>query len=661
MIYFSNIQFRTCCTFVFLLSIHYNIFSQQDYEKKFLKFFNQQNLSGKVYAFDTLGGSRKMKCYPFVKDELEKIKVRATLDNKPLILDRLTKIEAEIYYLHKNYSKAIPIFTDLLAKHKIRTYKDSAEILHYLKKAYVHIHSLNKAIEIHKILEKVKNKHPDIDPWLLHPRLSTIYYEMKLYEECLNQQLLEFKDAQNNNPMLLGYFNNRGLFWGKYGNQDSAIACFNEAIKVFYIMHGNNNLKVSDEFTIGLIEGNIGQAYMEMKEFQKAIPLLEKDVSSSIRSKNFLNAGVSEIELAKCYLSLGKPQLAKPYLDSASIWLVNIDDYNSRLNLVKQYAVYYEKTKAYKASIERYNRYIYLKDSIDRQENLKELISSHVAYQMSEKEHLILENQKKISEKSSEISKEKTIRNYLLLCGALLISIIVVIAVQLRRANRQKKLLEFKNKKIKTRNWIISKSLSDKDLLIKEIHHRVKNNLQIVSSLLKLQAGKTTNKEIQVSLGEAQDRLNSMATLHQLLYKNNQMTSLSLDDYLASLIAQISASFSSTIKNVRVKINLIELELDIDTAIPLGLITNEIMSNAYKHAFDGKPGEINVSLSKLNNKYVLKISDNGIGIPANFDLSSIDSLGLDIVSILSEQIDAELKIYNNNGAHFEIVFKLNKL
>ena len=235
----------------------------------------------------------------------------------------------------------------------------------------------------------------------------------------------------------------------------------------------------------------------------------------------------------------------------------------------------------------------------------------------------------------------------------------VLISYQLKQTKTQKQLLEIKNKQIETRNEIINKSLSEKDLLIKEVHHRVKNNLQIISSLLKLQSAKTANLEIQNSLGEAQDRINSMALLHQLLYRNNQMTSLLFNEYLESLINQISGSFSLTKKNITVESHLIELELDLDTAIPLGLITNELMSNAYKHAFNGKEGIIKVELSKLvKNTYQLKVSDNGQGLAADFDLTSSDSLGLDIVAILSEQINAELKIYNDNGAHFEIVFKV---
>jgi two-component sensor histidine kinase len=240
-----------------------------------------------------------------------------------------------------------------------------------------------------------------------------------------------------------------------------------------------------------------------------------------------------------------------------------------------------------------------------------------------------------------------------------LLIVVIFISVQLKKTNSGKQLLEIKNKQIETINEIIIKSLSEKDLLVKEVHHRVKNNLQIISSLMKLQAAKSSNEEIKSSLNEAQDRINSMALLHQLLYRNNQMTRLLFNEYLEGLISQISSGFALKNKNITIETHIIELELDLDTAIPLGLITNELVSNAYKHAFNGKEGLIKVELSKLvKNTYQLKIRDNGSGLPANFDLHSNESLGLDIVCILSEQINAELKIYNDNGANFDIVFKV---
>lgn len=622
--------------------------------------FLKQNYVGKTIVLDTIYINKKTILWDLYSDQIEQIKLDAKAKNNEAVLDKIYKVEGEVYYDKNNYSKAIPVFIDLLATKKIKNYKDSALILHYLKKSYVHIHALNKAVEIHYILEKIKHKHPGIDVWLFHPLLSNIYYEMKLYKECLDQQLLEYKDYfTQTNSLLINYYNNRGLFWNKYGNQDSALWCFKKARNIFETNHLNQKLTADDEFVLGFIEGNMAFVYVELKEYHKAIALLKKDIRSSINTKHFLSASNSEISLAECYIKLNNLQEAFKFLEIANQRLKTIDDYRARLKLLQQYSAYYEKTGDYKKSNDCYKKYINLKDSTEEAQNLQDLITAEVANQVQLKENLIKENQLKINEKSIEVNKQRTIQKFLLIIGFILIVVIIVIGTQLKRVNRHKKLLELKNKKIKTRNSIINKALLEKDLLIKEIHHRVKNNLQIVSSLLKLQTGKTNNPEILNSLNDAQDRINSMAILHQLLYKKNQMTNLSLKDYLSNLIWQISNSSSST-KNITIQSKLIELETDIDTAIPLGLITNELMSNAYKHAFKNKEsGIISIELVQIKDKkYSLKIFDNGSGIPADFDLSSVESLGMDIVSILCEQINAELKIHNDNGAHFEVVFKL---
>lgn len=647
--------------FVLILLFEFTntIKSQSGYEKKFLRFFNSQSLGGKVNAFDTLSREHKLKCYPFIKEELNIIREKAISDHKEDILDRLTKIEGEMYFLNKNFSKAIPIFTDLLARNKITTLKDSISVLYILKNSYLSIRQLNKTVELHRIIVGLIKRDPEISEWVLNPRLSTIYYEMQLYKECLDEQWQEFHEEKNSSSMFLNFCNNRGIFWGKFKNQDSAIFWFTRAKDEFYKTFPDNKLSVDNEFTIGLIEGNIGQSLMELKQFDTAIPLLKKDVASSKNIKNFHNAGISQLEISRCYLGLNKLELSKLYLDSAKSLLVDIDDYKTQLNIIKQYAIYYDKTGSYKMAIDYYEKYIVFKDSIESNNNLRELLLAQVANQVAEKEALINDSQKNIKQKNAEVSKQKTIRNALLFCGVILIIAMIFVSVQLKKANNRKQLLEIRNKQIETRNEIINKSLLEKDLLVKEVHHRVKNNLQIISSLMKLQSAKSSNEEIRNSLNEAQDRINSMALLHQLLYRNNQMTSLLFNEYLDGLISQISSGFAVTKKNIIIKTNFIELELDLDTAIPLGLITNELVSNAYKHAFNNQEGVISVELSKLvKNTYQLKIADNGQGLPANFDLHSNDSLGLDIVCILSEQINAELKIYNDNGAKFDIIFKV---
>jgi len=655
---FNNYIPRCLATILFTI---YSVFliSQTNKQQEFLTYFNSQSLAGKVKAFDTLDLDFKQEYYPLVKDELLKIKAQAITDNKETILDRLQKIEAELYFTNKNYAKAIPILTDLLAKHKINDYKDSVRVLYCLKNSLIKIHSLNKAVEIHKNLEAIRKSHKDINEWMFHPKLSIIYYEMKMYKECLKQQLLEYDELKHSSYMILGYFNNRGLFWQKEGNLDSSLSCFTKAKEIFHQTYTKEPFTNQEKALLGLLDGNIGQVYLAQKDFKKAIPLLQKDITCSKLINDKLNAAVSEIELSKCYLNLNNLKLCKQALDSANAVIILTDDYSSKLKLLKQYATYYHKAGDLVQAIIYYNKYIDFKDSIEKQENTTQLIAVQVANQMAEKEKLIAQSQRNIREKNLEVSKQKVIRNTLILGGLFLIGVIIFVSVQLRKTRYQKQLFEIKNKQIETRNEIINKSLSEKDLLIKEVHHRVKNNLQIISSLMKLQSAKSSNEEVKNSLKEAHDRINSMALLHQLLYRNNQMTNILFNEYLNDLISQISNGFALNHKNISIKTHLIHLELDLDTAIPLGLITNELVSNAYKHAFNGNPGGISIELNKLvKNTYVLKISDNGKGLPKNFDLHSNESLGLDIVFILSEQINAELKIYNNNGAIFEIIFKV---
>ena len=633
--------------------------AQVSYDKKFLKFFKAQSFAGKINAIDTLTINNKAEIYLLVKDELNDIRKKAIEENKTDIINQFVKLDGEMFYLNKNYVKAIPIFTDLLAKNKIKSTSDSVYVIFMLKNSYLNINQLNKTVELHKILVGLQKRQPNMSIWMLTPRLSSIYYEMNLYKECLAEQLIEFKDVKNNNSLFINYCNNRGLFWSKYNNQDSAIFWFTKAKEAFYKEFSNNKLSLDNEFTIGLIEGNIGQSLMELKQFDVAIPFLKKDVLGSFNIKNYHNAGISLLELSKCYLALNKFDLSKQYLDSSNVLIKKVDDYKTNLNIIKQYALYYDKTSNYRLSIDYFKTYILVKDSLQSKDNLRELLMAQVANHVLENEAEIVESQKRIKEKNLEVDKQKTIRNALIFSGILLIIFVVFILNQFGKTKKQKLLLEIKNQQIETRNEIINKSLVEKDLLIKEVHHRVKNNLQIISSLMKLQSGKSNNNEIINALGEAQDRINSMALLHQLLYRNNQMTSLMFNEYLDSLVSQISTSFSLTKKNITINSNFIELELDLDTAIPLGLITNELLSNAYKHAFADNGGEIKIELSKLlKDTYQLKVSDNGQGLMANFDLKTNDSLGLDIVAILSEQINAELKIYNANGANFEVIFKI---
>ena len=203
----------------------------------------------------------------------------------------------------------------------------------------------------------------------------------------------------------------------------------------------------------------------------------------------------------------------------------------------------------------------------------------------------------------------------------------------------------------------IKASLREKEVLLREIHHRVKNNLQVISSLLILQSKQISGKKNQELFQESQNRVKSMALIHEKLYQSQDLASINFKEYLNTLIIGLFRSYQSHSSHVELKVNVEDITLGIDSAIPCGLIINELISNSLKYAFpNGREGVISVALRSLNKKDVeLAVSDNGIGMPEDLDFRNTKSLGLHLVTILAEdQLEGEIKLSRDKGTEFRI-------
>ncbi|MGB9200477.1 PAS domain S-box protein [Methanobacterium sp.] len=198
-------------------------------------------------------------------------------------------------------------------------------------------------------------------------------------------------------------------------------------------------------------------------------------------------------------------------------------------------------------------------------------------------------------------------------------------------------------------------SIKEKDILLQEIHHRVKNNMQIISSLLNLQITYLDDDEAVNLLKESQNRVRSMAIIHEKLYQSNDFTKINITEYINSLVNGLFYSYS--IKNhINSIINVDDVELNIETAVPVGLILNELISNSLKHGFATDSGEIYIKLKTVDDKYEMIVGDNGIGFPKDLDFKKTESLGLQLVTNLVNQIDGEIELNLNHGTEFKITF-----
>jgi PAS domain S-box-containing protein len=204
----------------------------------------------------------------------------------------------------------------------------------------------------------------------------------------------------------------------------------------------------------------------------------------------------------------------------------------------------------------------------------------------------------------------------------------------------------------------IQKSLKEKEILLKEIHHRVKNNMQIISSIINLQMMNIQDEKNISLFRNCQDRIRAMALVHEKLYSSVDFTHIRFDEYVKEIVEGITRSYAETGSNIVADIQIRDVNLDIDRAIPCGLIINELVTNSLKYAFpDGRNGNIGILFdSSANGKYELIVSDNGIGLPHGFDPGYMYSLGFDLVNALATQLGGTLEISSVNGTTFRLRF-----
>ena len=232
-----------------------------------------------------------------------------------------------------------------------------------------------------------------------------------------------------------------------------------------------------------------------------------------------------------------------------------------------------------------------------------------------------------------------------------------------QRKEIEQKLLAFNEQletKVAQRTSEVSKALQEKELLLKEIHHRVKNNLLVVAGILDFQTNYIEDPKIVKMLEHNQDRITSMAMIHEQLYSFDDLKRLNLADYIAELVEKLSTSYNISDQEIEFLIDTEDIILNIETIHPCGLIINELIANSLEHAFPSKnkkKGTIKLDLKYgAEDKIVLSVIDNGIGFPDNFNPQESESLGLQLVYTLVEQLDGKLEIDGNNGTSYRITF-----
>lgn len=610
-------------------------------------------LNRKIDHYQTLPRHEQIPYFSTIEGDINAILNKATNPDS-IIYSKIRKAIAKNHTFKGEYNKAVPVCLSILENGT--SLRDSFEIYSLLRKSYLSLNNLPKAFETQIKIDRMKRLHSE-EGWISASRLSSLYYHFGMYREALNESKREFPGLIKhsvNDYFLAGFNNDMGLFYWKLGKIDSALYYFQRAEQFLATATTDYMQRL---FFKGLIRGNIAQAIMTRGEYEKAIPLLKEDIKYSYLSKNDDNAAISHNELAQCYLKLKRYTAARVQIDSAYAIVKTFEAPKILLANRKLLVDLYKGLNKPAELLKAYDEFMLLEDSVQNLEKARNLINQQVIHELELNE---LENQEKqrIIE-MEQLSNERYAQKQKIIIVILLMSLLLLgfLTFYIIKSREKRKELSIQYNKIAEQNQIIEAALHEKGFLLQEIHHRVKNNLQIISSLLRLQEDKVSNQDALESLSQSKRRIESMALIHQLLYRSTKFNEIEMDTYVEMLVSKIAQTFYDPDKEIRIDFKADPIKLHIDKAIPLGLIINEIVTNSFKYAFPNSDGGVlEVNLQKTDEKLCFTAKDNGSGFPPNYLSRKDRSLGLELIEILSAQLDAKLEIENKEGVTYKIIF-----
>jgi len=537
-----------------------------------------------------------------------------------------------------------------------------------------------------------KYKLPDLP--MAYDLLSAVYERKGELSKALNCALLSVKTAQSNHEEVLGTFLNRvGSAYEAMGKAKESIAWYSKTL---------NGEDHKNPFRF-ITAYSITSQMIKLGEAKKALSILEK-TWSEVNDHASGHEYFMYLAFGECYSALKKYDMAKKYFDKlledstlktysnpfqTSVFFSVSEFYfaQNKYGLALKFA---EKARENQISMTlprqiRLNEILYkidlstnrpakaiahlqtfhkLRDSMLSQENLNTIERLQIEFQASQKENENEILRKKSQLQSQELNRIQLIKNATVAGLAFLTIVLILIYGRFRLKKKlhdtlvkKKADIDLAYAKLEINVQQKNKLIEEKEGLIKEVHHRVKNNLQLTMSLLNSQSYYLEDLSAIEAIRESQHRLKSIALIHQKLYQTDSMATINIQPYIIELVEYLKESLSDN-KKLSFDLDILNLELDITMAVPLGLIINEAITNIFKYAFQNiQNGKISISLKEDQDKhYRLLIKDDGIGLAPDFDYEQSRTLGITLMKGLSAQIDGTFTMENSNGVLVSLIF-----
>ncbi len=611
--------------------------SKQGAPDRFEVFFGSVNRYGTNSAYDWL--------------DTVKVYLSNAQKTKDSLAMRLYMVmQAQLYNDLGEFDKSTALAKELHSELDSLDSDSRKIVLNVLDDNYANLQLFDKQIEIRKQKRELGITE--------NVAFYDIYSNLGLYRKARNQYIMEVKPtiADNDSYGLARYHGKVGNYLRLDNSAPTALSELKKAKAYLDVFLNDISKQKTEEqlFESDLlkaeIEGNIAKCHVMLGEYEEAIPLLENSIE--ILEGSPKNSHQSEVIDNTLYLADANLQLEK-YLSSKRKLDIEFDNINVLQSIKRNslLAEYYDRVENYRNAATYYKRNERIKDSLSQKQSalIKQQLVTIVANEDLENSQRLIDEQKRINELARSEMKAKDERINLVFISLIftLLGFAGLVYAYIKSIKNQRLIAEQKH--------IIENALIEKDSLLKEIHHRVKNNLQMVSSLLSLQTKNTRSKSAIEALEEGKSRVKAMALIHQKLYQNDDLSVIEMQGYIESLINSVQSVYKKGGHNINITIDAEGTELDIDRAIPFGLILNELVSNSFKYAFpeNDDNGKIYIHLRKNGSQGYFEYTDNGVGLPEDTEDRTHSSMGIRLINRLVNQLQSKLNIdKNGEGVRF---------
>lgn len=501
--------------------------------------------------------------------------------------------------------------------------------------------AIKQFIEAIKLFEELK----DINE-LAHcySQMGIAYYLQYQYDNALKyyDKSIELYKKNTNKKDLAGVYINQGISYTYVKKMDLAEINYNEALKIYQ--------EINYEPGFAPAYNSLAKIYYAKKEYAKAISYYKLAEQYSLKSNNKYHLITNYNSLATCYKELKEYETAKAYSEKSIAISKEVGSVERELFCHETMADILFSMGDYKNAYASFQNYASLKDTLFNQDKNDAIAEMQAKFDVEKNQQKVkeIELQKKIDDEAN--TKQRLL--FMVVIVVILISLVFTILL-FRNKQKVNSLLEQKNAAIQA-------NLEQKEVMMSEIHHRVKNNLQMVSSILDLQARDLTDEKSMRVIEDSLSRINAISLIHQRLYQSDNIRGIKINTYLQELAFDILKNFSSSVTTTPIQLTckVADLNMDLESAIPIGLITAELITNACKYAFLSieKP-EITITLNKQQDALVLIVTDNGVGKQAAVNESGT-SFGTKLIKSLSRKLRAEI-IEDTSNKGTSIQLKIN--